>query len=144
VEFIAEQNISSDDIRSSDHISVLPRNGSASILGSYPSANHESKSQDLGDMHDSKTSAVDDHQEDSASNEMNEENIHPASSIDTAEQQANSLVNANKIDGHICNDVKEIDIAIKKSIFTILDKLSSCVAELVDADLALFICSTLN
>jgi hypothetical protein len=144
VEFIAEPNISSDDIRSSDRISVLPENGSASILGSYPSANHESKSQDSGDLHDSKTSAADDHREDSASNEMNEENSHPAFSIEIAEQQASSSVSANKIDGHICDDIKEIDIVVKKSIFTISDKPSSCVAEWVDVDSALFVCSTLN
>jgi hypothetical protein len=50
----------------------------------------------------------------------------------------------DKIGGHIFNDVKEIDIAIKKSILTISNKPSRCVAEWVDANLAPFVCSTLN
>jgi hypothetical protein len=54
------------------------------------------------------------------------------------------LVSANKICGHIFNDVKETDIAIKKSILTISDKSSRCVAEWVDVDSAPFACSALN
>jgi hypothetical protein len=54
------------------------------------------------------------------------------------------LVTANKIGGHIFNDIKETDIAIKKSILTISDKPSRCVAEWVDADSASFVCSALN
>ena len=61
-----------------------------------------------------------------------------------AEQQASSSVSANKIGGHIFNDVKETDTAIKKSVFTISDKSSRCVAEWVDVDSAPFICSVLN
>jgi hypothetical protein len=122
----------------------MPGNGSASILGPYPTKNSMIKSQDSDDMHNSKTSVVDDHQKDSASNGINEEISHPASIIDMAEQQANSLVSANKIDGHVFDDVKETDIAIEKSIFTISVKLSRYVAEWIDVDLASFICSALN
>jgi hypothetical protein len=68
------------------------------------------------------TSAAEDHQEDSASNRIDEETSHPASNINMAEQQASSWVSANEICGHIFNDVKEIDIAIRKSILTISDE----------------------
>jgi hypothetical protein len=61
-----------------------------------------------------------------------------------AEQHVSSLVSANKIGGHIFNDVKETYIAIKKSVFTISDKPSICVAEWVDADSAPFICLALD
>jgi hypothetical protein len=44
VEITAEQNNSSDDIQSSDCISVPSGNRSASILGSYPTANSKVKS----------------------------------------------------------------------------------------------------
>jgi hypothetical protein len=57
---------------------------------------------------------------------------------------ASSLISANKIGGHIFNDVKETDIAIKKSILIISNKSSRCVAEWVNADLASFVCSALN
>jgi hypothetical protein len=70
---------------------------------------------------------------------------NPASSIDIVEQQASSLVSANKIDGHVFDDVKETDIAIKnESIVTILDKLSRCVAERIDTDSTSLVCSALN
>jgi hypothetical protein len=95
-------------------------------------------------MHNSKTSATEDHQEDSANNGIVEETSHPTSNIDMAEQQVSSLVNANKIGGHIFNDIKGTDIAIKKSMLTILDKPSRCVAEWVDVNSAPFICSALN
>jgi hypothetical protein len=144
VEIIAEQNNSSDDIHSSDYISVLSRNESAGILGPYPTANFKVKSQDSDDMHNSKTRAAKNHQEDSTSNGIIEETSHHASSIDMAEQRASSSISANKIGGHIFNDVKETNIAIKKSVFTILDKPSRCVTEWVDADLAPFICSALD
>jgi hypothetical protein len=75
---------------------------------------------------------------------IKEETSHPASSIDMVEQQASSLVSANKIDGHMCDDVKETDITIEKSIFTISDKASRCVAEWVDAGSTTFVCSALN
>jgi hypothetical protein len=39
------------------------------------------------------------------------------------------------------NDVKETDIAIRKSIHTILDEPSQCVAAWIDADSAPFICA---
>jgi hypothetical protein len=58
-----------------------------------------------------------------------------------AEHQASSSVSANKIGGHIFNDVKETDIVIKKSILTISDKPSRCVAMWVDVDSASFVCS---
>jgi hypothetical protein len=128
-EITAEQNNSSNDVQSSDCISVPSENGSASILGSYPTINSKVKSQDLDDMHNSKTSAAEDHLEDLTNNEIIEEINHPASNIDMAEQQASSSVSANKIGGHIFNDIKETDIAIKKSILTISDKTSICVAE---------------
>jgi hypothetical protein len=80
-------------------------------------------------MHNSKTSVAVDRQEDLANNGIVEEISHPASNIDMAKQQASSLVSANKIDGHIFNDIKETDIAIKKSILTISDKPSRYVAE---------------
>jgi hypothetical protein len=54
VEMIAKQNNSSDDVQSSDCISVPSRNGSTSILGPYPTANSKVMSQDLDDMHNSK------------------------------------------------------------------------------------------
>jgi hypothetical protein len=54
-------------------ISVLRGNRAASILGLYPTANSKVKSENLDDMHNSKTSVVDDHKEDSASNGINEE-----------------------------------------------------------------------
>jgi hypothetical protein len=73
-------------------------------------------------MHNSKTSVADNHQEDSTSNGINEETSHSTSSIDMAEQQASCSVSANKIDGHLLDDIKEIDIAIKKNIFMISDK----------------------
>jgi hypothetical protein len=139
-----EQNNSSDGIQSSDCISVLSRNGSASILGPYPTINSKIKSQGSDDMHNSKASAVEDHQEDSVSNGIIEETSYPASNIDMAKQQASSLVSANKIGGHIFDDAKETDIAIKNSILAISDKPSRCVAEWVDADSVPFICSTLN
>jgi hypothetical protein len=60
------------------------------------------------------------------------------------EQQASSSVSANKIDGQMLDDVKEIDIAIEKSVSTISDKPSRCVAEWVDADSTPFVCSALN
>jgi hypothetical protein len=103
--------------------------------------------------HNSKTSVVNDHQEDSATNGINEEISHPASDIDMAEQQASSSVSASKIDGHMffCekdghmfHDVKEIDIAIKKSIFTVSNKPSRCVVEWVDDESVSFACSILN
>jgi hypothetical protein len=144
VKIIAEQNNSLDDIQSSDCIYVLLGNGSASILGPYPTANSKVKSQDSDDMHNSETSAAKDHQEDSVSNGIIEETDHPASNIDMAEQQASSSVSANKIGGHIFNDVKETDIAIKKSILTISNKPSRCVAEWVDVYSVPFVCSTLN
>jgi hypothetical protein len=99
-------------------------NESASILGSYPTTNSKIESQDSDDMNNTKTSAADDHQEDSARNGINEEISHPDSSIDMAEQQGSSSVCANKIDDQVFDDVKEIDIAIKKSILTISDKSS--------------------
>jgi hypothetical protein len=83
-------------------------------------------------MHNSKTSAADDHQEDSTSNGIIEEISHPASNIDMIEQQASSSVSANKIGSHVFNDVKETDISIKKSILTISIKPNRCVAEWVD------------
>jgi hypothetical protein len=61
-----------------------------------------------------------------------------------SEQQASSSVSANKIDGHMFDDVKETDIAIEKSIFTISNKSSRCVAEWIDVDSTPFVCSTLN
>jgi hypothetical protein len=61
-----------------------------------------------------------------------------------AKQRASILVSVNKIDGHMFDDVKETDIAIKKSIFMISDKPSKCVAEWVDSNSAPFICSALN
>jgi hypothetical protein len=78
------------------------------------------------------------------SNGIVEETSHLASNIDMAEQQPSSSVSANKIGGHIFNDVNETNIAIKKSILTISDKSSRCVAEWVDVDLALFVCPVLN
>jgi hypothetical protein len=91
-------------------------------------------------MHNSKISTCDDHREDSASNEIND----PASSIDMAEQQASSSVSTNKIDGQMFDAVKETDIAIKKSILTILYKPSRCVVVWVDVDSTSFIFSLLN
>jgi hypothetical protein len=84
------------------------------------------------------------HQEDLTSNGIIEETSHPASSIDMAEQQASSSVSANKIDGHMFDDVKETDIAIEKSVTTISNKPSRCVAKWVDADSTPFVCSALN
>jgi hypothetical protein len=114
VKITAEQNNSSYYVQSSDCISILSGSRSVSILGSYPTTNSKIKSQDSDDMYNSKTSTIDDHQEDSANNGINEESRHPTSSIDMAEQQASSSVSANKIDGHMFDDVKEIDIAIEK------------------------------
>jgi hypothetical protein len=113
-------------------------------LGSYPTANFKVKSQDSDDMHNLKTSAAENHQEESASNGIIEETDHPASSIDMAEQQTSSSVSANKTDGRMLDDVKETDIAIEKSVSTISDKPSRCVAEWVDVDSAPFVCSALN
>jgi hypothetical protein len=144
VEIAAEQNNSSDDIQSSDYISVPSENRSAGILGSYPTANSNVMSKESDDMHSSKTSAAEDHQQDSVNNGVIEETSYPASNINMAKQQASSSVSANKIGGHVFNDVKETDIAIKKSILTILDKTSRCVAEWVDVDSASFVCSALN
>jgi hypothetical protein len=125
VEITVEQNISSDDVQSSDCISVPSGNGLASILRLCPTANSKVKSQDSDDMHNSKTSAAKD---------LIEETSHTASNIDMAEQQASYSVSANKIGDHIFNNVKETDIAIRKSMLTISDKPSRCVAEWVDAD----------
>jgi hypothetical protein len=61
-----------------------------------------------------------------------------------AEQQASYAISASKIGGHIFNDVKETDIGIKKSILTISEKPSRCVAEWVDANSASFVCLALN
>jgi hypothetical protein len=133
-----------DDVHSSDFIFVPPGNKSTSILGVYPTTNSKVKSQHSIDMHNSKTSVADNHREDSTSNGINEETSHSTSSIDMAKQQASCSVSANKIDGHLLDDIKEIDIAIKKNIFMISDKLSRCVAEWVDANSMPFICSTLN
>jgi hypothetical protein len=144
VEITAEQNNSLDDVQCSDCISILSRNGSAGILGLYPTANSMVKLQDSDDMHNSKTGAAENQQQDLASNGIIEETNHPASSIDMAKQQASSLVSANKIDGHMSDDEKEIDIPIKKSVFTIWDKPSRCVAEWVDADSASFISLALD
>jgi hypothetical protein len=143
-EITADQNNSLDDVQSSDCISVPSENRSASILGPYPTANSKVKSQDSDDMHNSKASAAKNHHEDSASNGIIEETSHLVSNIDMAEQQASSSVTENKIYGHISDDVKETGIAIEKSISTISDKPSRCVAEWVDADLAPFICLALN
>jgi hypothetical protein len=129
VEITIKQNNNSDHVQSSDCISVLSGNGSASILGPYPTANSKVKSQDSDDMHNSKTSTAADHQEDSASNGIIEETSHHASNIDMAEQQVSSSVSANKIGGHVFNDVKETDISIKKSIHTISYKSSRCVVK---------------
>jgi hypothetical protein len=60
------------------------------------------------------------------------------------EQQASFLVSVNKIGGHVFNDVKETDIAMKKSILTISDKPSRSVIKWVDVDSAPFICLALN
>jgi hypothetical protein len=144
VEITAEQNNSSDDIQSSDCISVLSRNGSAGILGSYPTTNFNVKSQDSDDMHNSKTSAAENHQDDSANNGIIEETNHPTLSIDMTEQQASYSISANKIDGHMSDDIKETDIAIEKSVSTISDKPNRCVTEWVDVDLVSFVCSALN
>jgi hypothetical protein len=113
-------------------------------LGPYPTVNSKGKSQDSDDMHNSKISAAGDHHENSASNGIIEGTSHPASNINIAEQQASSSISANKIGGHIFNDVKETDITIKKSILIISDKPSRCVAEWVDVNSASFVCSTLN
>jgi hypothetical protein len=101
------------------------------------------KLQDSDDMPNSKIGADDDHQEDLASNGIIEETIHHASNIDMAEQQASSLVSANTIDGHMSDDVKGTDIAIKRSVFIVSDKPSRCVAEWVEDDSAPFVCSAL-
>jgi hypothetical protein len=60
------------------------------------------------------------------------------------EQQASSSVSAKKIDGHVFDDVKETNIAIKKNIFTVSDKPSRYVAKWVDVESAPFVCSVLN
>jgi hypothetical protein len=144
VEITAKQNNSSNDVQSSDIICVPSGNRSASILVSYPTTNSKVMSQDSDDMHNLKTSIAEDHHEDSTSNGIIEETNHPASNIGMAEQQPRSSVSANKIYGHIFDDVQETNIAIKKSILTISDKPSRCVAEWVDADSMPFICSALN
>jgi hypothetical protein len=144
VKITAEQNNSSDDVQSSDCIFVPSGNESPSILGSYPTADSKVKSQDSDDMHNSKTSPTDDHWENLASNGIKEETNHPTFNIDMVEQQASSLISANKIGGHVFNDVKEIDITIEKSILTISDKPSRCVTEWVDVDLVPFVCLALN
>jgi hypothetical protein len=95
-------------------------------------------------MHNSKTSATENHQEDSTSNGIIEETSHLASNIDMAEQQASYAISASKIGGHIFNDVKETDIGIKKSILTISEKPSRCVTEWVDANSTSFVCLALN
>jgi hypothetical protein len=95
-------------------------------------------------MHNSKISAANDHQEDWASNGIKEQTSHPASNIDMTEQQASSSVSANKIDDHVFDDVKDTDIAIDKTVFTISDKPSRCVAEWVDADSEPFVCPAIN
>jgi hypothetical protein len=87
-EITAERNNSSDDVQSSDCIYVPSGNRLASILGPYPTANSKVKSQDSDDIHNSKTSVVEDLQEDLANNGIVEETIHPASNIDMAEPQA--------------------------------------------------------
>jgi hypothetical protein len=84
-EITTKQNDSSDDVQSSDCISVLSGNRSTSILGLYPTTNFKVKSQDSDDMHNSKTSAVENHLEESASNGIIEETSYPACSIDMAE-----------------------------------------------------------
>jgi hypothetical protein len=61
-----------------------------------------------------------------------------------AEQQASSSVSANKIDGHMSDDIKETDICIENSVSTISDKPSRCVTKWIDADSVSFICSALN
>jgi hypothetical protein len=121
-EITAEENNSSNDVQSSDCISVLSGNRLASIMGPYPTANSKVKSQDSDNVHNSKTSVAEDHQEYSASNVIDEETSHPTSNIGMAEQHASSSVSANEIGGHLFNDVKETNIAIKKSILTILNK----------------------
>jgi hypothetical protein len=126
VEITIEQNNSSNHIQSSDCISIPLGNESASILGSYPTANSKVSSQDSDDMHNSKISASDDHQEDSTSNGINELTSHLDSSIDMAEQQGSFSVSANKIDGQVFDDA------------------SRYVAEWDDADSVSFICSSLN
>jgi hypothetical protein len=144
VKITTEQTNSSNDVQSSDCISALPRKGSASILGSYPTSDSKVTLPNSYDMHNSKTSATDDHQEDLASNGIKEETNYPASNIDRAKQQASSSVSANKIVGHVFDDVKETDVALEKSIFTISNKPSRCVDKWVDAESALFVCSALN
>jgi hypothetical protein len=143
-EITAKQNDSSDDVQSIDCISVLLRNGSTGILGPYPTANSMVKSHDLDDVHNSKTSAAEDHQDDLASNGIIEETSHPTSIIDMAEQHASSSISANKIDGRMFDDVKETDIAIEKSVSTISDKPSRCAVEWIDVNSAPFVCSALN
>jgi hypothetical protein len=81
-EIKAEQNNSLDDVQSSDCVSVLSGNGSASILGPYPTTNSKVKSKDSDDMHNSKTSTAENHQKESASNGIIIEISHPASNID--------------------------------------------------------------
>jgi hypothetical protein len=108
-EITSEENNSSNDVQSSDCISVLSGNRLASILGPYPTANSKVKSQDSDNVHNSKTSVA-------------EETSHPTSNIGMAEQHASSSVSVNEIGGHLFNDVKETNIAIKKSILTILNK----------------------
>jgi hypothetical protein len=88
VKIIAEYNNSSNDVQSSDYISIPSGNRSASILGSYPTTNSKVQSQDSDDTHNSKPSAADDHQEDSASNGIKEETSHPTLNIDMVEQKA--------------------------------------------------------
>jgi hypothetical protein len=144
VQITVEQNNSSGEVQNSDCISVPSGNGSTSILWPYPTVNSKVELKDSNDMHNSETSAANDHQEDLANNGICEETSEPASNIDMAEQQASSSVSANKIGGNIFNDIKETDIAIRKSILTIPNEPSKCVAEWVDANLAPFICLALN
>jgi hypothetical protein len=115
-EITAEQNNSSDDVQSTDCISVLSRNGSADILGTCPTANSKINSQDSDNMHNLKTSATENHQEDLASNGIIEETSHPVSSIDMAEQQASSSVSANKIDA-ACLMISRRPILLLKRVY---------------------------
>jgi hypothetical protein len=85
VKITAEQNNSSNDVQSSDCIYVPSGSGSTSILGPYPTANYKVMSQESDDMHNSKISTTEDHQTDSASNEIIEETSPLASNIDMAE-----------------------------------------------------------
>jgi hypothetical protein len=113
-EIAVKENNGSDDVQSSDCISILSENRSPRILWSYPTINSNVKSQDSDDMHNSKTSAAENYQEESASNGIIEETSHPASSIDTTKQQASSSVSTNKIDGRMFDDVKRPILLLKR------------------------------